>query len=292
MSLRITQAALYRNLTRDLGAALRATADAQRQLSTGQRFAQVSEDPFSAAAVLRSQSDSRHLEQYRRAITGLQSRVASEEAVVGQLADLMDAAREISITQASDTASTATRAATARNVQELLNQAIQLGNTRVGNEYIFAGTATDAPPFDAAGAYAGNATVRRVAVGPSQEIDGNITGQDLLVDSQIVSSLTALRDALQADDETALAAAASTLSTAIDRVNVLYANVSSRSLGLDGAESVQVANEVNTEERIRAFGAVDIEQATVRLAETQQALQAAMAAASKILDTSLLDYLR
>jgi len=299
---RITQGLMYGRLTRDLSAGLQATYAAQQQVTTGRRFDRVSDDPVHGIDVVRVKSEMRALEQYRRNVLPARTRLDTEDAVIGQLLEVLDEATELAVTQGSATAGPETRTASAISVQAWIDQAIQLGNTKVGADYIFGGFDTDNPPFDAAGAYnadipgVANAAVRdgtrRYEVLPGLAVDGTQTGQAIFVDTGLLQALTDLRDALQANDVAAIGAAATAIDAAFDRVQERRSVTAGRLQQLDRAENVLTGLEENAVTREDIAWNVDVEEAVTRLAAAQSTMQAALLAASRALTTSLTEYLR
>lgn len=114
----------------------------QDQVATGKRFERASEDPVAATRVTRSDRMLRGIAQYRRNATAVRARIDAEEAVLGQLTDLVTRARELGIAESTATSTAATRAAAAAELDRLLEQAVQLGNSRVGSEYLYGGHQT------------------------------------------------------------------------------------------------------------------------------------------------------
>jgi len=140
-------------------------AKLQLQVSTGRRITQPEDDPAAVGRVLNLQSEQREIAQYgsntSRALT------LSQESYSGLqgLKKVSDRAGELA-TLGTGALSTDSMHTYGNEVDQLLEQALQLGNSRSSGDYIYAGTAVDAPPFvatrDAAGkilsiTYNGNA---------------------------------------------------------------------------------------------------------------------------------------
>ena len=306
--MRVTQSNMSRTLADDLGRSLREAYAAQQQVSTGRRFQRPSEDPLAALTVLRSQRDLRAVAQYQRGIQTANARLATEEGVINQLQNVLDAARDIALSQGTVTATTNTRRLAAAELQGLIDQVVTLGNTRSGNEYVFGGSRTDAPPFTADPVpdavdpaahrnyvYAGNAGAaaeRRIEIGDGNVLAVNTDGDRLLVSSGVLSSLVSLRNALATDDVAAVGAAIQPVQDAFDEVAVVLADVAGRSRVAEAAGLYATTVQADTETREGEAWNVEFEQATVRLAQIQTSMQAALLAGSRVLNLNLSDYLR
>ena len=106
-----------------------------------------------------------------------------------------------------------------------------------------------------------------------------------------IAALQSLRDALAAGDRDAVAAAAGDLATAFDAVQAVIGDVGARSNRLALASSNVEALEFNLKTLRSDLAEVDLEEALTDLVSRQTTLQAAMAAASRMLSTTLADYL-
>jgi flagellar hook-associated protein 3 FlgL len=292
--MRISNALLYRNLSGDLATAMANTQAAQRQVSTGRKFQSLSEDPLNGLTVIRSERGLRALDQYRRTSSAVRTRIDTEDAVLSQILDLIDDAKGVALAQGSSTASTETRMNAATTLDGILAQLTSLGNTRVGNEYLFGGTAVTAPPFTLTGStisYNGDTGVRQAEVGEGYVMEVNHNGDQLMMASNLGATLTQLRADLAADNAAGVASAADSLSAAFDAVQVMQADVGARSRQLDSAlATIDAVDATLTSQQDDAWS-VDIAEATVRLATAQSSLQSALLAATKVLNTNLTEYL-
>jgi flagellar hook-associated protein 3 FlgL len=288
---RITNNMRQAQVLRNLQSNLTALARAQAQVASGKRFTRSSEDPVGASRVMRSEQALRGLTQYRRNTTAVRARVDAQEAVLSQLTDLLTRAKELAVTQASDTASAATRADTAVEVDALIQQVIQLGNTRVGDEHIFGGHQTSVPPFQGDGTYVGDDGVRQSEIATGYLVTANHSGRELLADSGVISGLVALRDQLRAGDGAAVGGTIAGLNDAFDSVQVLLAQTGARSRQLDTALVNVDSSETSLKVALDADQGISIEEATTRMMAVQTTLQAALMSTASLLQTSLTEYL-
>jgi flagellar hook-associated protein 3 FlgL len=290
--MRITNAMLQQSALRQLQVNLERISRAQAEVSSGKKLSKPSDDPVAVAQVMRGAHGLRALEQYRRGVNAARARLDAEEAVLNQVTTLTERARELAVGEGSDTATAATRLAAKAEVDRILEQLVQLGNTAVGDERIFGGGQTTAPPFQPGGAYVGDDTARVVETGPGQTAGTSHTGRELLVDSGIISGITALRDALAAGTQPAVAATTSGLGDAFDKVQALLADVGARVVGLDVTDENIAALDASLTLRTGELEGADFEAAATRLVGAQTALQAALLSTSRVLGTSLVEYLR
>jgi flagellar hook-associated protein 3 FlgL len=271
---RITNNAIVRTSLTSIQDNLRRVGEAHQRATSGLRISRVSDDPAGAAQVLGADRGLRALEQYRRNIDTARTRLG--------------------LAQASATSNDASMEATLAEVEALIHAAIQLGNTKLGDSYLFGGAHAHDRPFADDGSVSADRPpigTTQVEVGASAYAPASHDGQTAFVDTGAIAALQSLRDALAAGDRDAVAAAAGDLATAFDAVQAVIGDVGARSNRLALASSNVEALEFNLKTLRSDLAEVDLEEALTDLVSRQTTLQAAMAAASRMLSTTLADYL-
>jgi flagellar hook-associated protein 3 FlgL len=290
--MRITNSLLQQRVLRDLQTSMSAFAQAQSQVATGKRFERMSEDPLAGSQVMTADRGLRGIDQYRRNSTAARSRTDAEESVLGQLGDLLSRAKELALQEGSATSNGVSRSAAKAEVDRIIEQAIQLGNTQVGSEYVFAGNMVTTAPFDAGGSYFGDDGVRQAEVGQGYQVTTNHNGRELLVNSQVLSSLQALSSQLGTGTPSTVGQTATGLDAAFANVQTMLATNGARVRQIESAMQNSDALETNLTLRRSEAQDIDIEVATTHLVGIQNTLQAALLSASRVLNTTLTDYLK
>ncbi|HET9986188.1 MAG TPA: flagellar hook-associated protein FlgL [Longimicrobiales bacterium] len=292
--MRITNSILQREALSSIQRNLSAMSDAQLRAASGLRVRTSSDDPVAAAEIMRSSSGLRALDQYRRNIGAARGRLSSEEAVLDQLGDLLSRASEIGVAQAGDTSTAMSRNVALGEVNQLIEQAVQLGNTQIDGAYLFGGALADQAPVDANGLVAGwqAAVPTKVEIASGRAIGVTHDGQEVFGDTQLLQSLKALATGLQNNDGAAIRDSLAGLSTSFDKLQDLLGEVGARTNQLDIAGSNIDALEVGFKSTKSDLGEIDLEEAMTTLVSRQTAYQAALVATSRIMSTTLSDYLR
>ena len=302
--MRVTNSMLSANSLARLQANMRGIAEVQGRISSGLRIERSSDDPSGASAVMQTSSALRALEQYRRNTATAVSRLGAEEGAISQLGDLLTRAKELAMSQASDTANAATRTVTAAEVQQLRDAAVTLGNTEFAGSYLFGGDFADTRPFDRTQPFPFTALdpvtltqrdpvgQRRVEIGPGQYLDGTRDGKQVFLDSRAFEALQELLDGLAANDVAGIRTSLTTIDAAYDSVQAQLGDLGARANQLDATR----ANLDVLDDNFSAFKAsiaeTDVEAAFTELVSRQTAYQAAMLATSRISGMSLAEYLR
>lgn len=272
----------------------------QTQAATGQRIFQPEDDPTAVGRLLGLNSESGQNSQFQlnasRALDVSQASYSGLQAIKG----ISDRAGELAVLGAGAQSPDAYRAY-AKEVNQLLEQTVQLGNTKFGNDYLFAGTAVSAPPYTTtrnpageitAAAFAGDAGQTAIELSPGARIAPGTTNATNLGVRDFINQLVALRDGLNAGTNAAVTA----VQTPLENSENLLVN----SLSEHGA--IQLRIEVNqkqlqtradqVDKLISNEADADLPSTVVRLSQTSTAYEAALSSATKILQLSILDYLR
>lgn len=289
--MRVTDSMVYSSSLQQLQNQFSALNTVSVQVSSGQRNAAISDDPVAGGQVMQLQGTTAGITQYQRNISSVQAGLNGEESALNQLTDLLNSAKEIATSQAGDTANASTRASAGVQVQSILSQAIALGNTQIGDQYIFGGTQTGAAPFAADGTYSGNATVPQAQIGNNTMIGTVDSGAAIFVNSGVISSLQTLSTALSGNDAATIQNVMSNLDTAINATGTSLAEVGSKTNQLNAASTAFQTQQTAVTAQQSAVQDIPLEEASLHLAQVQNALQAGLLATSKILQTSLVTYL-
>ncbi|MHB1298119.1 MAG: flagellin N-terminal helical domain-containing protein [Gemmatimonadaceae bacterium] len=277
--------------------------DALERIASGSRLSAASDDPTAALGVMQDESQMRARTQYERNIGAATSRVTMEDSVLDRLSHLLTRAKELGISQASDTATIATRQSTAIEANQLLADAVQLAGTRFEDEFLFGGLQsttrpytvdTSAPTYTFAVAATPPAGARAVEIAAGQRLTATHDGVQVFGDatSGPLASLQALAAALASGDRTAVAAAIPALDDAMARTQGLVAETGARANQLQSVAATHRAMALDLDAAISAASAVDIKEAITELTARQTAFEAAMAAVARISGLSLSDYMR
>lgn len=281
---------------------LRLSGDLKRineKISSGKNVNRPSDDPLSLIDSLGLKANLSQLEQYQRNMKKGESWLNLSESVLSQVLHLIDRAQEMAIQMANDTQSAETRAYAATEVGHLLDQAISLGNTRLGGTYIFSGYRTDTVPFLRAtvggietAQYNGDANDFRILIGKGEELTVGKNGQAVFMTSGIFDTLGRLKQGLETNDRSAISQAIDQLRRVQERFNDEIADVGARTNRLEGKREVLSHLDLNLKERLSQVEDADFAKVIVELREKEMAYQAALLSSIRIAELTILNYIR
>ncbi len=285
----------------------------QNQVSTGLRVQEASDDPAAARKLIVWQADKAAIAQYRSNIESQKDLATTNDGLIRSLKKLSDRASELAI-RADDVDSKSDLKTSAEEVDGLIEQALSLANTRFNGKYVLAGTATDTIPFEATRdesgritgvIFNGNSNITSIEASPGNYISAQWVGandgaggqpgifQDSTEDVDVFGDLIALRDHLIEGDVESIQQSDIQKLEAVEDHFIRFA-------GLNGSLHARMETQIatlNSQElaltgMISREGDADIAETIVRLNEVQYAYQAALQSGAKIMDRSLMDYLR
>jgi len=120
-------------------------------ISTERRINRISDDPAGLATALRHRGNSAAYAQYSQNIRDAEEHLRTTDRALNRLQEVLIRAREIAETAATETASEMEKQIAADQIQELINEAIGIANTKSRDRYVFAGTNSEFPAFSLGG---------------------------------------------------------------------------------------------------------------------------------------------
>lgn len=272
----------------------------QNQIATGQRISQPEDDPAAVGRVLNLETEQRHITQYANNTSkALEIAQASFSGLQG-IKKISDRAGELGTLGAGVLGPDAMKAY-ATETDQLIEQALQSANTRFNGNYIYAGTAVDAPAVtvtrDSNGqitgaAYAGNTAQAAIPVSEAASITPSTNGTTNAGLATFINNLVALRDALNSGDTAAVSAAQSGLTSSEDLLVGALADNGGVQTRIEASQAQQADRTTSVDQLISSETSADLPATIVKLNQTQTAYQAALQSAANIMHLSLLDYIK
>lgn len=278
---------------------------AQQQLASGKRITRVSDDPDQISSLLAARASLSAAKQSNANLTRVQAEVNAAEKAISQASSAFERARVLGTQGANSTQTADTRATLATEVGSIMEQLVGISRTTIEGRFIFSGdqdlTApysidlTQTPPISA---YAGGTTNTREIQHPNgSRFTISKTAAEIFdsadPNTNVFQTLTSLRSALLANDDTAI-------STALDRM-ASAAPYLERMLAYYGASQNKVSEaveygkklELDVTTEIADIENTDATQAILELQQAQLQQQAALQSRAQFTNRSnLFDYLK
>ena len=303
MSFRISTHTIHSTVSQVVQDAQQRVLLLQHGLADGKAIRRPSDDPVGAHIAMRYRERLRANGQYQKSLSLAMSHLNATDSAHFAMEDLLSRARSIAITGANDSNSGEARRALAMEVDQIIQSAADLGNRRFEGAYIFGGTQTLEPPYTVA--MNGEGLVQSVTVNPlgidkpvlrqvgrDVSLSIHVSGDDVFGENQeAFQNLLELREALLAEDVPKIQSMQVALETDQTRTVGSHTLVGSLIRRSETLQTRLLDDEIANESGRSQVEDLDIGRAMLEFNQAQTALEAALNAGSKILESSLLRYL-
>jgi flagellar hook-associated protein 3 FlgL len=280
----------------------------QKQISSGVRVSQASDDPSSVSSILDYQAEISRVTQVKTNMNAATTNANAADSALQSASTLLDQLVSIGAQGSSSTTSATTQASLANQVQQIAQQFVAIANTSSQGRFVFGGDAGGTPPYTfdwtspkgvVQNSTAGSTGVLRDAGG--NQIVAGMTAQQIF-DAQSPGGASAQGNVFQAvyDLGTALAvpnnqAAIATATqevkdalTQIGQATTAYGNTQNwiQTATADAADRL-----VGLQQGLSAVRDTDVATVAIQLTTDNTALQAALSAHASLSTKSLFSFL-
>ena len=169
---------LVSNMIRNINSNLNRMEKIQNQMATGKTISRPSDDPVGMARVLKSTSDIMVSEQHKRNVDEALSWLETTETSVTQLKDVMQRVRELTVRGATGSMASDDRQAIQKEIVQLKEQILSIGNSTFAGRFIFGGYNTKEHPF----------SIEETDVGDKLKYNGKFISPSGVVDSSVTDA--------------------------------------------------------------------------------------------------------
>ncbi len=277
----------------------------QQQIASQKRINKSSDDPIGMGQVLGYRTNLAVTDQYQENIEQGMTRLEFNEVTLDLASDLVNTARKLAENYSGSTLSAATRQSAALQVKDLYDQVMQMANSKFNGNYIFSGHATNTAPFshdaDFTATYNGDDGEIRIMVSDNVEVNIVADGSKIFQNAanggvNIFDELKNLIDGLENPDPVAgsaqIEAAANVLQAGRDQINSRRSEYAPVLYRLQATDEYLTHLRPKVEEAMATLEQADITKAVVELQNLELAYETTIATAARIIQPSLLDFLR
>lgn len=295
--MRITNQMVVQSTLSNLSSSLSRLQESQTDLSTGRVIRKMSDDPTRAVSAMTIRAELRRAEQRSRTSDATQSVLEIADTALVSSLDILTRAKELTVRASNSGLSDPTsRAAISAELSSIRDELIAVANTKHLDRPVFNGTAAG-NAYDTAGTYLGNSAtiVRDVAAGTT--ITANLTGEQVFgaqssPNGDLFAVLDRLSTAVANGDELAIDAEHINLDAATTRVSGAAAEIGSRAARLEGIQTRTSLDVANLRETLSSLEDADLAEAIIATKTHENAYNAALQAAARVIPPSLVDFLR
>ena len=299
--MRVSERHRYAIATERMENAKLANTDAMEVISSQKKINKLEDDPVGVTKIVKGRQSINNFKGYLNNIGFSKGFVEVSEAAISGISDRLQRAHEISVAMANDTYGPDSREAVSKEVKEIIDEVVNLGNSNFNNRYVFAGFRNGSPAVSKDGNFLGDdgAIYMEVAEGKFRQI--NLEGRNLFESTSteqqqghfsMVTALELLKNALEGNDKAGITKSVDEIKFHLEKSAAIQANVGATWAALNASENrieVQKDHQIDTVSKIED---ADIYDATSNYKRTETALQSTLMASNKLLQPSLLNFLQ
>lgn len=292
---RVTQNMLTDRSVGALQTGLSRLAKLQEQMSTGRVLNRPSDSPTDTTSAMRIRSSMTDVKQYGRNANDGNGWLGQIDSALTSANNQVMRARDLALQGANEgVAGPAAREALAAEVDQIRGGLIDTANTNYLGRPVFGGVTAGAKAYDTAGAYIGTpgAVNRTISEGSTIRVD--VDGQTAFgpTGDSVFDHLEALSVALRAGDQAGIKASITALNDDRDLITTTQTDVGTRQIRVERAIQASTDDELKLSTSLSNVENADLPKVIVDLQMQQVAYQASLAATARVMQPSLLDFLR
>ncbi|MEV4344209.1 flagellar hook-associated protein FlgL [Actinoplanes sp. NPDC049596] len=294
---RVTDSSMSHRMLGDLQRNMARGQKLQAQISSGKVLSKPSDSPTGTVTSLQLRGELRATQQYTRNADDGVGWLGTIQDKLGAASSQIIRVRDLTV-QGLNAASTddGSRGALKAEIDNIRQSLIGEANTKYMGRPVFGGTTPGDTAFDDTGKYVGNTAETTRTVGPNARVRIEANGVDAFgandSDTQLFKVLSDISTALDDNDHAALDDALGRLDSAHDLLKSTLSDVGARYNRITQMKQSADDHLLSVTSQLSDIEDVDLPKAIMELQIQQTSYQAALAASAKVIQPSLIDFLR
>src|SRR5690606_31478604 len=303
--MRITQSMLQNNMLRHLFKSQQEMDKYFTQIYTGKKIRRPSEDPVIAMRGIGYRTELEEVKQYQRNVSNVWSWMDHADDALDKATKVMQRLEELAIQAKNDTLSQSERHSILEEVQQLEQHLITIANTSVNGRYIFNGTDTNHAPvvydesegkgiiWEPADPNVESGRDKPVIIEVSKGITFEVNiDPDSVFPQELFDVIKDFKDALNGDPLKDIDDSIGALQEMTQKIIRGRADLGARMNRLELIEDRLRQQGIIAEDIMKKNEGVDFEEAVMNLLAQEAVHRAALASGAKLIQPSLIDFLR
>jgi flagellar hook-associated protein 3 FlgL len=292
--MRVTQNMLSNNMLRHISQSYERMGKTQDQLSTGKKISRPSDDPVVAMKGMTYRTNLTEVEQYKRNLSEAYNWMDNSDAALDKATSVMHRIRELTVQASNGTLEESQRGMIAKEIGQLKEHLASIANTQVAGKYIFNGNDTTNKPVTISG---GTVTVStngnpvKIEMSKGIEVAVNINPTNVF-NTDLFGDIKDLEDALNGNNNMQIDAFLIKLDDNIDNLVAERAELGARFNRVELIDARVGEQEVIAHRILSDNEDADIERVITDLKMQESVHRAALSVGSRIIQPTLMDFLR
>lgn len=295
VSSRVTDSSMQTRAMADLQRTMSRGQKLQAQISSGKLLTRPSDSPTGTVTSLQLRGEVRATQQYSRNADDGLGWLGTIQDKLGDASTSVIRVRDLTVQALNGAENTPeSREALAVEIDNVKQTLIGEANTQYMNRPVFGGTTAGAVAYDATGTYKGDSFQTTRTVGPNSKVRIETTGPEAFGsgNTQLFQVLTDLSRDIRANDTPNLNTDLGHLDKAHDLLKSTLSDVGARYNRVTQMKQSAEDHLLSVSSQLSDIEDVDLPKAIMELQIQQTSYQAALAATAKVIQPSLIDFLR
>ena len=295
--MRVTQSMLSNNMLKNLSNSNTNMSRYMDQLTTGKKINLPSDDPVVAMKGISYRSQVSEIGQFQRNTSEVHNWMDNTDAALNTATQALQKLRELAVQASNDTYDEQERENIMKEAEQLKQHLEDIVNTNVNGKHIFNGTNTNTSPFDEEGNFEPNTDAVMIEVAGGMKIQANVNpenvfGNGLFGNPDNPGKLDELIAALEENDQNGIEESIKDIDDSINQVINSRADLGARMNRLELVENRLAEQEIVATKTMSDNEDVDFAETITKLITQESLHRAALSAGSRIIQPSLVDFLR
>jgi flagellar hook-associated protein 3 FlgL len=299
--MRVSERMRYGHVQRRVEGAKEQNAHALDRLSSQKEITKLSDDPIGATQIIRFRDNIEDIRQFQKNVDYSKGYLERTEGALSSMADNLIRAKELAISMNNDTNDASSREATGREVREIIDEIVQLGNSTFSGKYVFGGFRNQTPPISNDGEYLGDDGAIYVQMSPGNFRQVNLQARNLFESSpseqenghfNMIHALDLLHEGLKTNNKDMLQKSLSEIDFHLNKTTSYQATVGGIWNAINDTGDRLGSEEVLMRTKLSKVQDTDFYDASSEFRRTEVVLQGTMMASTKLLQPSLLNFLQ
>ena len=293
-SFRITQRLMTQHSLSSMQSSLNRLSASQDRLSSGKAISRPSDDPSGTNDAMRLRAALAAGDQHVTNAQDGSSWLDDTDSTLSSMLTSLHRVRDLMVQGATTgNAGPDSQAAIATELTDIRKALIQEANTQHLGRPLFGGTTAGSTAYAADGTFVGDTNPVTRTIGDGIDVAVNVAGPDAFStgDDDLFSMIDDAVSAL-GNDPTALSGMLTRADALTDKMTSALSGVGTRTVQVEGALNSLATATLNNKTSLSNVESVDVAQAIMDVQFQTVSYQAALGATSKVIQPSLLDFLR
>jgi len=295
MAGRVTESSITTRVLANLQRNIQRGEKIQEQLSSGKQINRPSDSPNGTLQSMQLRGETRANNQFVRSADDGLGWLSTLDGTLSSASTLVQRARSLTVQGLNSGAgSSESRAALATEIDQIRSSMLGYANTTYLDRPVFGGTTTQSKAFDETGAFVGNQDGVSRTVGPNSKVRVDADGVAAFGDgdTSVFKVLDDISTALRNNDTNAVGEGLEKLDVAANNLKNTLSDVGARYNRITQMKQSAEDRLLDVTAQLSDVEDVDLPKAIMDMQLQQTSYQAALAASAKVIQPSLIDFLR